>query len=99
MLTTNVRVMLLTCISLLNGMDNGERVLPLKKTEAENYKYFVFNKIRVEKKLTKKKCEISAERMDVFGSNENIGGRRQDFPVAIKAIQFTTNSGHGILYL
>lgn len=46
-----------------------------------------------------KKCEISAERMDVFGCNENIGGRRQDFPVAIKAIQFTTNSGHGILYL
>lgn len=44
--------MLLTYIILLNGMDNGERVLPLKKTEAENYKYFVFNKIKVGKKLT-----------------------------------------------
>lgn len=44
--------MLLTYIILLNGMDNGERVLPLKKTEAENYKYFVLNKIKVGKKLT-----------------------------------------------
>lgn len=67
--TTNVRIMRLTCIILQNSKYNEERVLPLKKTETENYLNILFL-IKSRKKTTRKKGgwhnrrHISAERMN-----------------------------------
>lgn len=68
--TTNVRIMRLTCIILQNSKYNEERVLPLKKTETENYLNILFL-IKSRKKNYTKKRRLAQQATYLSGANEH----------------------------
>lgn len=75
--TTNVRIMRLTCIILQNSKYNEERVLPLKKTETENYINILFLIKKQKKNYMKKggwhnRRHLSGANERAFKSNENM---------------------------